>query len=97
MHIVWEHSLCGSNDAFLPFVFFLLVSLFEDLALGDCPDRLFCGVFFWFVFVFYLGVWGGAGEGALFLIVLYLTAQIILLVLATASSNFARAIRDVVL
>jgi hypothetical protein len=39
---------------------------------------------------------GGAGEGALFLIVLYLTAQIILLVLATASSNFARAIRDVV-
>lgn len=36
------------------------------------------------------------GEGALFLIVLCLTAQIILLVLATASSNLTRAIRDVV-
>jgi hypothetical protein len=45
--------------------------------------------------VFYWGA-GGAGGGALFLIDLYLTAQIILLVLATASSNFAGAIRDVV-
>jgi hypothetical protein len=89
--------LCSSNDAFLPFVFFLLVSLFEDLTVGDCPDRLFCLVFsVGFSLVCFCISLGGAGEGALFLIALYLTAQIILLVLTTSSSNFARAIRDVV-
>jgi hypothetical protein len=54
-------ALCSSNDAFLPFVFFLLVSFFEDLTVGDCPDCFFCGGFFGLFLCFI----GGSGRGCL--------------------------------